>query len=87
MNNRRPGFLVRFGSWLLLSAPSPVKKLDRRHIGRREKGRQLADGRERGGEREGAISSTTAKKAWSSIVHSILSGWKYITGGMSRSPH
>jgi hypothetical protein len=59
-----------------LPPPSPVSKRDRQHTGRLRK-RQLADGRERGGGGGGA-KSHRSEKAWSSINHSILFGYKCI---------
>jgi hypothetical protein len=51
--------------------PSPISKLDRRHIGRlRKRGNLLKEEGEGGGR---GAESCERKKAWSSINHSILS--------------
>jgi hypothetical protein len=66
---RRPGFLAIV--WYGPSSISPVSKLGRRSHRKWE----LADGRRRVGEEP---NHTTHKKAWSSIIHSILSAHNWL---------
>ncbi len=59
---------------LTSSSPSPVSKLDRRHTGRPRKRDHMLTGK--GGKGWRRSQSYDSEKAWSSINHSILSGYK-----------
>jgi hypothetical protein len=73
MIHKRPDFLavVCFGSSPTPCLNSPVRKLERRHTGRLRKRDNVLKGE--GEEGRGGAKSYDGEKAWSSIIHSILS--------------